>query len=418
VAAFLVLIGFTLLAPGFTLLVERLAGPSLRRLLGIEAALGARYLREGVARTGVVVAALMVSVGMMVALAIMVGSFRHTVDLWVGQTIRGDLYVEPAGHRSNASATSLPDGFVDAVRALPGVAGVDTYRGTRVRYGDRLAFVAGVDFGVQERFGRLRFMAGSATRILRRARERDGVIVTESFSRHHRLAVGDSVEIAGAKGLVRFPIEGVFYDYSTDAGGVMMDVALYQRVFATRRTESLALFLAPGSSPAEIREQVIERAGPGLVLYVSPNQSLRRQVLKVFDQTFQITGALQAIAVLVAVLGLVTTLTTLVLQRGREIGILRAAGALERQIRTMVLVESGLLGLIGTLLGCACGTVLALLLVHVIHRQFFGWTIRLELDPWVYARTFALFLATSLIAGLWPARLAARRVAAESMRID
>src|SRR6185369_2117438 len=176
--------------------------------------------------------------------------------------------------------------------------------------------------------------------------------------------------------------------------------------------------LAPGVAWADVRRELVARAGRERVLYVMPNQSLRAQVLRVFDQTFRITGALQAIAVLVAVLGLVTTLTSLILQRAREIGVLRAVGATAGQIRTMVLVESGLLGLIGTLLGCLCGWLLALLLVHVINRQFFGWTIRLDLDPRVFLQAIVLMLATALVAGLVPARLAARRRAAEALRME
>jgi putative ABC transport system permease protein len=147
-----------------------------------------------------------------------------------------------------------------------------------------------------------------------------------------------------------------------------------------------------------------------------PNQQLRARVLTVFDQTFQITWALQFIAVVVAVLGVISALTTLILQRGSEIGMLRAAGATRGQVRTMVLAESALLGLIGSVLGSVCGLVLALLLIHVIQRQFFGWTIRLALDPLVFVRATVLMVVAATLAGLGPARLAAGRLPVEAMR--
>ncbi len=418
VAAFLLLAAFTFLAPPATRLLETLAAAPARAAFGIPAMLGIRFLREAVARTSVVVAALMVSVAMMVALTLMVGSFRKTVDLWVGQTIRGDLYVEPAGHRLNAAIGGLPPALVDTVRAIPGVAAVDTYRGARIVYGGRIAFAAGIDFAVQARHGHLAFVKGDSRTILLAARDQGEAIATESFARRHRIGTGDTIAVATPAGLARLAIAGVFYDYSTDAGGLLMDDSLYARLWNERRVESLALYLAPGARVADVRREVVARAGQDRVLYVMPNQSLRRQVLHIFDQTFRITGALQAIAVLVAVLGLVTTLTSLILQRGREIGVLRAVGAARGQVRTMVLVESGLLGLVGTLLGCACGTLLALLLVHVINRQFFGWTIRLDLDPGVYLGAIGLMLGTAILAGFVPARLAARRRAAEALRME
>jgi putative ABC transport system permease protein len=417
VAAFLALGGFSCLAPGFTLaLVAWLARP-IRALFGIEGLLGARYLRDAIARTSVVIAAVMVSVGMMVALSIMVGSFRRTVDVWIGQSVRGDLYVEPVGHRLNLGSTVLPPALVDSIRALPGVAAVDSYRGARVPIGDRVSFVAGVDFEVQARHGRLQFMRGMAPEILERARAGGGVIVSESFHHHQRVAAGDTIELATPSGLARLLVEGVYYDYTSDAGAVLMHRDLYARLWQDDRTESLALYLDPGVSVDATRLAVLARAGDTL-LDVVPNQTLRARVLTVFDQTFQITYGLQIIAILVSVLGVIAALTAMILQRGREIGVLRAIGARRAQVRRMVLVESGLIGLAGALLGSVCGIALSLILVHIIHRQFFGWTIRLTIEPGIFVQTLLLMVGAAVLAGIGPARMAATRVAAEAMRME
>ncbi|HVP14000.1 MAG TPA: FtsX-like permease family protein, partial [Terriglobales bacterium] len=352
--------------------------------------------------------------------SIMVGSFRRTVEIWVGQTLRGDLYVEPVGHRLAPSATALPETLVAAVRRLPGVLAADTFRGTRITWGapgeaPRAVFVAGVDFDVESRHGHLEFLRGESSAILARARAEGGVVVTESFAHHHRVAAGDTIALVAPAGTARLRIEGVFYDYTTDAGAVLMDRSLYERLWRERRTESLALTLRPGASPDSVRAEVLAAAG-GLVLSVTPNRLLRKRVLTVFDQTFQITWALEAIAVLVAVLGVVSALTALIVQRGREVGVLRAAGALRAQVRTMVLVESGLLGLSGALLGCVAGLALSLVLIDVINKEYFGWTIRLALDPRVFARAIAIVVLAALASGIAPARLAATRVGAESLR--
>jgi putative ABC transport system permease protein len=418
VSAFLLLGGFSLVAPGFTLLCERAAAPVVRRLGGIEGLLGARYLREAVARTSVVVAALMVAVGMMVALSIMVGSFRRTVDVWVNQTIRGDLYVEPVGRGVSGSVTALPEDVVRTARDLPGVTAVDTYRAVQTSYGGRIAFVIGIDFAVQAEHGRLQFVGGAAASILERARRRDTVVVSESFAFRHRVRPGETIALRTPTGAHTLEVEGVYYDYSTDAGAVMMDYRLYERLWNERRVESLALYLAPGIDVPDARRRFISAVGDRLVMHVTPNQSLRSRAMTIFDQTFRITYALQAIAILVAVLGVVSTLTALVLQRGREIGVLRAVGALRGQVRSMVLVESALIGAIGAALGCACGLALSLLLTYVINKQFFGWSIRLTIEPWIFLQAVGLMVGTALLAGLAPARLAAGRQAAEAMRVE
>jgi putative ABC transport system permease protein len=418
VAALLVVAGFSLAAPAATLAAETAAAPLVRRLLGVPGALGARALRESVARTSAVVAAILVSVAMMVALDIMVGSFRRTVDTWVRQTIRGDLYVEPVGHRAGGSTTVLPPELLEQVRALPGVAAVDTYRGARILHRGAIAHAVGVDFRVQLERGRLRLTRGDARTALGRALREDGALVTESFAHHHRLRAGDTLALATPSGVARLPVCGVLVDYSTDAGAVYVDRALYARLWRDPRTESFALYLAPGADAGAVERAVVAAAGPGRLLGVTPNRALRERVLEVFDQTFRITYALRSIAVLVALLGVAATLTALVLQRGREIGILRATGALRSQVRTMVLTESGLLGLIGGALGSVAGLALAVLLVHVINRQYFGWTIDLTVEPAVFVRALALLLAASLLAGLAPARLAAGRLPAEALRTE
>ena len=418
VSAFLLLAGFSLVAPLWTLAAERLASPIARRF-GIAATLGARAVRETAARASVVIAAVMVAVGMLVALTIMVGSFRATVDTWITQSLRGDLYVEPVGHRASQRASSLPPELVLGTRGLPGVAAVDTYRASSLVLDGLLANVVGVEFEVQRKFGRLQFVGGADARIvLARALSENGVIVTESFAHRHRVHAGQLLALPTPAGRVMVPIEGVFYDYSTDAGAVLMDRALYAKLWRDDRTESMALYLEPGMPSDSIRAAFVRLAGPGRLLHVTPNSELRKRVLLVFDETFQITWVLQTIAVFVSVLGVISTLTTLVLQRRRELAVLRAAGALRGQVRTLVLVESGVLGAAGSLLGCAAGIVLALLLVHVINRQFFGWSIRMSVDPWVFVRAVVLMTVTATLAGLLPARLAAGRATASALRVE
>lgn len=418
-AAFLVVAAFTLVSPAFTLAGETLVRRPAEMLGGIEGALGVRALRDFVARTSVVVASLMLAVGMTVALSIMVGSFRRTVDTWITQSIRGDLYVEPAGHRASGAATALPESLVAAIARLPGVVAVDTYRATPLRFRDRQVTMTGVDFGVQLRHGNLRFTGGADGRaVLARALERREAIVTESFAHRFRVAPGDTLRVPAPAGEAALRVAGVFYDYTTDAGAILVDRREFARLWNGERTESLALYVAPGAGVDRVRRELIALAGPDLVLNATPNQELRRRVLAVFDQTFRITFALQFIAVLVAVLGVATTLTALILQRGREIGVLRATGALRSQVRRIVLIESGILGLLGSLLGCAAGWVLALLLVHVINRQYFGWTIRMTVEPGVFAQAVLLMVGAALLAAIGPARHASDRVAAESLRVE
>jgi len=419
ISAFLMLAGFSLLAPICALGIEKIMGRVFRLTAHIEGMLGARYLKDAIARISVSVAALMVAVGMLVGMSIMVGSFRETVDLWITQSIRGDLYIEPAGRRGGGATVSIPPDIIKQARKLEGVAAVDTYRGVRMTYHDQIAFVVAIDFEVHQQFGRLQFLDGRPSDVvIAEAIANHGVLVTESFAYRHRVDAGDLVTLATPTGEQQLPIAGVFYDYSSDAGTIMMDVRHFGTLWKSSRTESMALYLTPGTAHEDVRKRFLTMVDNRLLMHITPNQDIRRRALIVFDQTFRITYALQAIAIVVAVLGVITTLTALILQRGREIGVLRAVGALKSQIRKMVLVESSLLGLIGAVMGCACGVALSILLIYVINKQFFGWSIRLFIDPWIFGQALALMVLTALLAGLAPARLAAGRGAADAMRMD
>jgi putative ABC transport system permease protein len=148
------------------------------------------------------------------------------------------------------------------------------------------------------------------------------------------------------------------------------------------------------------------------------NGELRREVLRIFDQTFAITYALEIIAVTVALLGIANTLLSGILERQRELAVLRAIGGTPAQVGRLILWESGLLGLAGTVLGLGAGLVLSVLLVEVINKQSFGWTIVFHPSPWVWLEAAGLGLLTTLLAGYWPARRAARLPVAEGLQYE
>jgi len=205
-----------------------------------------------------------------------------------------------------------------------------------------------------------------------------------------------------------FELLGIYYDYSTDRGAVAMDRATFARHYGDLPPTSLSVYLEPGADPAAVREALIQTLGERHRVFVHTNQSLRREVLRIFESTFAITYALEAVAIVVAVLGITGTLLTLILERGRELMALRQVGADRQQVRRVVLIETGLLGLVSQGLGFAAGLALALILVYVINVQSFGWSIQFDV-PFLFLlqASIALMLAT-LLAGVYPAHVASR----------
>jgi putative ABC transport system permease protein len=243
------------------------------------------------------------------------------------------------------------------------------------------------------------------------------VIVSEPFFIKQRLGKGDTVMLPTAEGVQPFEIENVYYDYTNDRGTIVMDRSTYLRLFHDTSVTNIATYLQPGAD-ADATQQEIARALPDVQLRVLANADLKRQVLRVFDQTFQVTYALEAIALIVAILGITNTLSALILERRPEFAMLRFVGADRRQLKKLVVLESGIVGLIGTALGLALGLALSVVLVFVINKQSFGWTIQFVVPGWFFAQSLGLIVVATVIAGLYPAALATRMDAIQGIRAE
>ena len=386
----------------------------LRRLPGRALWLAAHGLGRNPGRNAVTIASLATAMAMLASLVIMVESFRRTVAVWTEQTLRADLYAAPASRFIKGSGASFAEEALDRVRGIQGVAAVDGFRSLRVPWrGEWISLSAG-DFGVLAERGRLLFTEGDSAGIVRRARERGEALVTETFALRFGLKRGDSVRLPAPGGETALRVAGVYYDYTTEGGHIVVDREMLRRVWGDRRLTSMAVYLAPEADRARVSREMERALDPSMVLI--SNAGLRRRVLEVFDQTFAITYALEGVAVLVALLGVATALSSNVLERRREIGVLRSLGLTRRGVAGAVMGEAGLLGLLSALLGGAAGAALAAILIFVINKQSFGWTIRYGL-PWApLAGYLAVAAAAAFAAGAVPARAAARAPIAQAVR--
>ena len=404
-AVLLVVAGFSLLAPFIVRGTSRLLSPPLERAFGIVGRLAAVALPASLRRTSVAGAALSLATGMMVAVALMVGSFRETVRIWVNQTVSSDLWLRPSKGLTNAQIALFRPEVADALEKVPFVAAIDRVRGKDVLYEDTIIAVGSGEFGVAARKGDLPMVTPrTPAEALANALRRNGVVVSETFALKFGKQVGDEVVI----GRARFPITGIYRDYSNDRGVVVMDRELFKRSFGDDAINTIVVYLKPGVDKRRARIALEKEFGPKYGAFVVTNEEIRREVMTIFDQTFTITYALLGVAIIVAVLGIVNTLSALILERTRELALLRAGGLSARELRTMLVLESALLGAASTAIGLIMGYALSWILIHVINRQSFGWTIDFYTPAGLIAASLAATFLASALAGLAPARLAAR----------
>jgi putative ABC transport system permease protein len=407
-ATILLIIAAAYAIPALVSFLSFLTAQSLQRLLGVEGLLASRSLAASLNRTSVLVAALSTAIAMMVSVGIMVGSFRQTVVTWMNDQLPADLYIRPAGSPAADRHPTLSPDLAERIAALPGVASIDRLRAYEITYDGMPVTLASMELTTSRSYRNSDFFSGRpAETVLAELRGSNNIIVSEPFTNKHHAKLGDTITLSLGYSRANFRITDVYPDYSAERGYILMDRETALRYLPDPIPSNLAVFLNPSANADAVRKAIQQLAADRHILVFS-NRDLRAEAIRIFDRTFAITYALEAVAVFVAVMGIAGALLALVIDRRRELGLLRFLGASAQQIRKLILVEAGLLGLLANLVGCLLGYLLSLILVFVINKQSFGWTIRFHWPVAILFSALTLVFLATVLAGLYPARVAVR----------
>lgn len=417
VGLFGIVLGMGALVPMATVALVGVLRPAARRMAGVVGAMAARGVVTSLSRTGPAMAALVIAISVTVGLGIMIQSFRGSVARWLDTTLQADLYVSSPSAVAARPGGPLPDGLADAVRQLSGVAGVGTSRGVELTSPGGVIRLAAVELAPGgERGIDLLEASGPRPAVLGDFREGRGVFVSEPYAFRQGVSPGESVRLMAEAGPLMLPVLGVYRDYGSEVGTVMLARSLYDVHWTDTRVNALSIFLAPGADGDAIAERVRRAAGGGQPVTVRSNRELRERSLEVFDRTFHITRVLRLLAFVVAFIAVLSALMALQLERTRELGVLRANGMTPGQVGGLVSVETGIMGLVAGVLAIPVGIVLALVMVHVVNRRSFGWTLDLSLSPDLFVQAVLLALVGALVAGVYPSWRMSRTRPAEAIR--
>ena len=358
--------------------------------------------------TSVAVASLAVAVSMLIGITLMIGSFRQTLSVWIGTSIQADVYIAPASWRGTGSDGGLEPHVMATITGHPAVQAVDRLRRFHGYTGDwqtatvRRITISGVEMGLAQGLSRFPFLPGALPNPYEAVRERRGVFVGETLARKAGVWVGDVLPIHTPTGVQRFPVAAVYYDYSAGDGAAAMDLRTMEQAFGPGPVSSTALYLRPGADVAAVVAE-LQAALPNAPLEVRSNRRLREEVLAIFDQTFAITRLLQFMSLLIAVCGIALMLLVLAREQVSELALCRSLGARGRQLFGVFVGKGLSMGVMGLALGSIGGVLLAGLLIYVINRAYFGWTIQLYVDWGLIAQQAATILGAAVLASLYPA---------------
>jgi putative ABC transport system permease protein len=375
------LVGSIALVPRFAQIAFQIIPMSSKPQL----ALALAQLRAAPGQAAVSLAAIVASFSLMAAMAIMVSSFRQSVDDWLARVLPADFYLRT----THAGDTGyLEPGFEERVRALPQIARADFLRSGRILLDPArppLVLVA-------------RDRAAQAFPLVGKQLE-GNIWISEAVADIYGLTPSQAISLPISGKTYAFKVAGVFRDYARQHGAVLMERADYVALTGDRRVNDAALWLAPGTTRAAAMEAVRALPGGAQLDMADPGE-IRELSLRIFDRSFAVTYAMEAVAVLVGLFALSSSLGAMVLARRREFGMLRHLGLTRGQIAGMLAAEGGLLALLGAFAGLASGAAISLVLVYVVNRQSFNWSIELHWPVTLLASLTAVLVLLGILTAI------------------
>jgi len=400
IGLFLIIIGYTLLLPASMVILGRILNRYARLFLGKIYLIPCRNYITSIDKNYVATASLTVAVAVFLSMTVLIESFRSTLSVWLENTFASDVFVS-AVNRPNEN-NGLDFNLLQKIKSVKGI--------NRVGYSRKIELIT-------DRYGKLNLIALSENPPINpqiisgldnefpslERLEGNTVLVSESFNNRYKHSLKDGyIFIPTKKGKQKFRIAGVFSDFTTQRGTLILKHGLFQKFWDDNKITSISLNVLPGFEINNVLINIRNSISESYDYRLSTNRDLKQSAHKIFNQTFAITNAMRIIAFLVAFFGILGALLALEFSRKKEIGVLRSLGVKVSEIKKIIFFETGIIGLLSGILSIPLGLIMAYILVNVINLESFGWTINFLIKPIYLFEAIFISLFAALLAGIYP----------------
>ncbi len=345
----------------------------------VAAKIATSHLVKSTSRHRLAAAGLLCAVTMAAGMIILVASFETTMRGWINRTFQADLYISSDGAQSASTESRISPATWHALLASPEIAEANVMQSMGIEIAGLPTLLVGVDMDFSRRHPNLTWRQPPLDQSIYDFRQNESrALVSESFSDRFQVRRGGQITITTPAGQKTLIIAGVFSDYGNERGSLVVDRRHFTAWFGDEMATSLVVFTRTNLSPDTVQAELTAKY-PGLSILT--NRHLRQEILRIFRQTFSVTYALELIGVIVAVIGLGMTLSSILLDRRGELTTLRALGLRRGELAQAAAVEGALLAVCGVLAGTAASLGLGWILIYVINKQSFGWTLQFAV-PW------------------------------------
>jgi putative ABC transport system permease protein len=406
-----------LLVPTLALLLAKALRPILKWLLPVEGALAADSLLQAPRRTSGAVSALMLSLALVVALGGLARASYDSINNWMTATLNPDLFITPTQSLTTRSF-HFPPAMLDQLRAIPGIAEVQAVSDARIPIRGTPILMVATDVAQLVKRIKVTVLAGDAGTMFQATARGKGVLASENFAALRGYKVGDMLDFPTPNGTLSLPIVGITVDYSDQQGSILIDRSVYIQYWHDASVNLFRVYLAPGATDAQVKRAILDRFGSDRRVFVLTNGDVRSYIIRITDQWFGITYVQIAVAVLVAILGIVNTLTVSITDRRRELGVLQAVGGMRNQIRRTIWLEALTIGAIGLILGLALGAVRLYYSLGISAQDIAGLQLPYEFPYQIALLLLPIILAAAFISAVGPAESAVRGSLVEALEYE
>jgi putative ABC transport system permease protein len=413
----LAVVAAVLFVPTASNFLARALRPLMKSLRPVEGTLAADSLIEAPRRTAGTITALMLSLALVISLAGASRSSYHAILSWLDVTLNPDLFIGPSESITSRSFT-FPGELYDELKRVPGIGTIQRVRSIRLPIrGTQVLLIAADLESIHSRI-HAAVVAGDDNTMWTEAAQGKGVVVSDNFALLRGYKLGDTIDLNTPVGVKPLKILGVITDYSDQQGSILMERSVFMRYWNDTTVNVFRIYFSPGAREADVRKGIMESVGHRTRLFVFTNQDLRKYILRLTDQWFGITYVQIFVAMLVAVLGIVNTLTVSISDRKRELGVLQAVGGLRNQIRGTIWMEAFVIGLIGLALGLVVGAVQLFFTIELTRTDLAGLRLNYEYPVSIALLLLPGILAVAWIAALGPAEAAVRGSLVEALEYE
>jgi putative ABC transport system permease protein len=377
-------------------------------------------LQKNIARNAVAAAAIFYGISVFVSSSGIIYSTKKSVLEWIDSYVRGDIIVT-SGHPIASTGSQnipMPVNMWKDIEKVPGVLSADPFRKIYINYKDRRILLLTLDIDRRMLYSPLRVVRGTREDMVRLLPNKNYIAVNETVAAQEHLKPGDTMVLPTPEGPVPFKVAAVNVDYSSDSGSIMMDLHTYHRYWKEYLADSFSVRVKKDADVSAVRDEIVKRFGNDRKLFVLPSRDFKNEIKKIIDQGFAVNNAVNIITLVIACLGIVITLLASVLERTREIAILRSIGMLRSQVSHVVVMESMLLGFIGGVLGTGAGMAIGWMSLEGFLRGDYGASMSYHADYTSIVWALGLSTLLAALAGIYPARRAATTNIVEALSYE